>query len=294
MATLLRKARGERTAFTLIELLVVIAIIALLIGILLPALAKARRSSQRVVDASNQRQIGIGAAFYAEEYDGYQPRESSGGGTDGGPCASRPGWASAFRPFLDGDGYAPEDKFVTEGNDVFDGMEIYKDPARPRDDHPLNYVVNAFTFIESGRVAAVNTRRLERAKPATKLSSVAFTAKTIYLTNLSPDEDGRFIRNIPGSNREFEDTADFEVEFFYDVWQVNHLLETSVEARVAPEWYDRGPNCLFFDGHVDLVDSEAIRDVNTWNDRDYTWWRRVTSPSYDDCRECMDDPTLCP
>ena len=94
--------RTRRVGFTLIELLVVIAIIALLIGILLPTLAKARRSSQRVADASNQRQIGLAATFYAEDSRGFVPRESSNGGrTDSLPCASRPGWAWAFRPYID-------------------------------------------------------------------------------------------------------------------------------------------------------------------------------------------------
>ncbi|MEM8494253.1 MAG: type II secretion system protein [Planctomycetota bacterium] len=66
-------AKQGRDGFTLIELLVVISIIALLIGILLPALGAARGVARTAQSGSNQRQIGIAMAAYQADNNEYFP-----------------------------------------------------------------------------------------------------------------------------------------------------------------------------------------------------------------------------
>ena len=65
-----RSVSTSRDGFTLVELLVVIAIVALVVGILLPTLGKARDSAQAALCGSNLRQLALANTAYAVDHGG--------------------------------------------------------------------------------------------------------------------------------------------------------------------------------------------------------------------------------
>jgi prepilin-type N-terminal cleavage/methylation domain-containing protein len=87
----LRK-RVQRSGFTLIELLVVIAIIAILVGLLLPAVQWAREAANRTACANNLKQIGLAMLHYADDKGALPPSRMQNGSAT---------WAVLILPYLE-------------------------------------------------------------------------------------------------------------------------------------------------------------------------------------------------
>ncbi len=132
-----------RNAFTLIELLVVIAIIALLIGILLPALGSARAAARTTANLANLRSLGQGNALYLNDHQMFPALRLPSGQVHTETSRPRARWHWAIGDYV-GRPYSPrnaeehQDFLSTSDFERLDA-DVFRDPTQsPEDMRALN------------------------------------------------------------------------------------------------------------------------------------------------------------
>ena len=225
----------KQDGFTLIELLVVIAIIAILAGMLLPALAKAKQKGQSTVCLNDLKQVGLAMLMFADEHDDMIPRGTAG---------NSPRWWLEFMPY------------VPEGGTEKDyrNIKIFMCPSYPIPKNTPNkrqvvtYVINAWDF----RSAKDNTGYEQFGM--SKITSFQLPSDSAYLM----DNESDTWRPIVTGFRDPQTALN-------DVWRSSHLpydlsgRRLSNDRRIAAERHSSGSNILYLDGHAGYRDASQIK-----------------------------------
>ena len=274
----------RQPGFTLIELLVVVSIIALLIGLLLPALAKSREHSRAGVCMAHMKHIGYALHSYAADNNEYIPRE--GKGHDTFRDAYYYPWPRALRKYLvNTDPYLDRDEDFQSEYETFSGenlddrqwqkyiyrdMDIYKCPSHPNRKHQIHYINNGLLTRENGSVDT-GIRH-----PTCRITEFVRPVDQMYIAEYSSDiDDSIYIEAYERRN--------YPVDWWYDVWAEVHVNgpETGsdgIGGNVARIKSDRhlgtGSNTVFVDSHVERRQRDTLKDIGNWDDRTYNeWWR---------------------
>lgn len=248
----------RKNGFTLIELLVVISIIALLVGILLPALGAARKSAQNIKCLSNLRQIGIGTIGYAFASNDFLP----------------PSWVSTNRPGWDPDGTEWPiliDSFITNGGETgyqageaVKTTEAFLCPAAKIDGGRLHYSATRLML----PVVIWNPGASPEYLPLYKTSSAVRASEVLVIadgeqTQPNDPEDGTGFRAFAALDK-IDARRAIKKEHYYDPKYILNDTPIRDGTGFGGDFDYRHPggqggvNWIFIDGHAEGKTKEGI------------------------------------
>lgn len=255
--------RARLRAFTLIELLVVIAIIALLVGILLPALGRVRDSARGVVELSRLRDLGYATAFYTEANGGLLPISSHSANFGFSWFRNGFPWPQALYEFF---GDEPFDPLEPPSDEAWARVvnEHYRSPLdRAENVEPGEFAATAITRLSFGQNAYFDLieglelpgrapsagREPVRTYRATR--RIAFSSETIVQASLL-----------------VERVTDMSDHHMAHQWK-DAVVRTTPGDSVDTERHGGGIGALMLDGHARVLRFEDTfdleREVDRWD-----------------------------
>ena len=249
MKTTSANALGKR-GFTLIELLVVIAIIAILAGMLLPALAKAKKKAKGSVCTNNLKQWGVGAQLYAGDNDDRQPFSWAHADIYGAPSTSPPyynacGAGSLLSPYL-----APPTTVPGENNN-----NNYDCPSTPRTGEPnVSFTYGQFKFVQNQRYRINPYLGSYGLGPFANYRFGGTVHQAVLLSNIQNPGDKVFAFDVRDIWRPYGNSPGRSVAAFGSG-------DASDDNNYTPYWqspnigltHESKTTISFYDGRVDLV-----------------------------------------